>query len=168
MIVYEPDAQCYRSCQPVLVDRVAKIARTFTHLSKEEIYIFRKSFRIYLRKKKKKEKKVLIEVREYSVSGVRGEGASSKRCRVWGSKTGWPTMSASMRSTLQTVPESVPADHVTNSKVSTKIYGKTKILLNSCNRNCSLEDEMARRVFLKNVCEMRNFASRARSISKPQ
>lgn len=77
-------------------------------------------------------------------------------------------MSASMRSTLQTVPESVPADHVTNSKVSTKIYGKTKILLNSCNRNCSLEDEMARRVFLKNVCEMRNFASRARSISKPQ
>lgn len=27
-------------------------------------------------------------------------------------------MSASMRSTLQTVPESVPADHVTNSKVS--------------------------------------------------
>lgn len=126
------------------------------------------AFRIYLRKKKK-EKKILIEVREYSVSGVRGEGASSKRWRVWGSKTGWPTMSASMRSTLQTVPESVPADHVTNSKVSTKkIYGKTKILLNSCNRNCSLEDEMARRVFFKNVCEMRNFASRARSISKPQ
>lgn len=29
-------------------------------------------------------------------------------------------MSASMRSTLQTVPESVPADHVTNSKVSPK------------------------------------------------
>jgi len=58
------------------------------------------------------------------VPGVRGEeGASTQRwrwrTRVWGwSETGWPTMSASMRSTLQTVPESVPADHVTNSKVS--------------------------------------------------
>ncbi|CAK9801133.1 hypothetical protein ANTPLA_LOCUS2701 [Anthophora plagiata] len=31
-------------------------------------------------------------------------------------------MSASMRSTLQTVPESVPADHVTNSKVSAESY----------------------------------------------
>lgn len=55
------------------------------------------------------------------VTGVRREeGASTQRWRrVWGwSETGWPTMSASMRSTLQTVPESVPADHVTNSKVS--------------------------------------------------
>ena len=72
----------------------------------------------------------------HSVSGVGGEGASSKRWRVWGSETGWPTMSASMRSTLQTVPESVPADHVTNSKVSTKTWG-TPSSLRSCNRNCS-------------------------------
>ncbi|KAF7401179.1 serine/threonine-protein kinase MARK2 isoform X9 [Vespula maculifrons] len=33
-------------------------------------------------------------------------------------------MSASMRSTLQTVPESVPADHVTNSKYRFKPYHK--------------------------------------------
>ena len=59
MIVYEPDAQCYRSCQPVVVDRVAKIARTFTHLSKEEIYIFRKSLKHFefISEKKKKGKK---------------------------------------------------------------------------------------------------------------
>lgn len=87
---------------------------------------------------------------EHFVSGVGGEGASSKRWRVWGSETGWPTMSASMRSTLQTVPESVPADHVTNSKVSTKTWG-TPSPLRSCDRNCSFEDETAGRVLQKIV-----------------
>lgn len=104
------------------VDRCEN-SRTFTRLSKKGDYIFASRWTI---SNLSPRKKILIEVREYSVSGVRGEGASSKRWRVWGSKTGWPTMSASMRSTLQTVPESVPADHVTNSKVSTKIYGRTK------------------------------------------
>ena len=87
---------------------------------------------------------------KHFVSGVGGEGASSKRWRVWGSETGWPTMSASMRSTLQTVPESVPADHVTNSKVSTKTWG-TPSPLRSCDRNCSFEDETAGRVLQKIV-----------------
>lgn len=45
-------------------------------------------------------------------------------------------MSASMRSTLQTVPESVPADHVTNSKVSWTTE-KTLSPLCSCNRKLS-------------------------------
>lgn len=60
-------------------------------------------------------------------------------------------MSASMRSTLQTVPESVPADHVTNSKVSTKTWG-TSSSLRSCNRNCSFSRTKRRAVSARS-CE---------------
>lgn len=53
--------------------------RTFTHLSKKGDTFSQviEAFRIYLSKKKD-----FNQVREYSVSGVRGEGASSKRWRV--------------------------------------------------------------------------------------